>query len=105
VVAAVHAAAHGHRLGHRHVLGGMEAPTSAPTSAASLRARKLGKLEQRYLRTLHLTDDASPEDIKTKYKDLVKQHHPDANGGDRGSEDKLREVIQAYNYLKQAGLC
>ena len=25
-------------------------------------------------------------------------------GGDKRSEDKLRETIQAYNYLKQAGL-
>ena len=30
---------------------------------------------------------------------------PDANGGDRASEDKLREIIEAYNYLKSAGLC
>ena len=34
---------------------------------------------------------------------LVKRHHPDANGGDRGSEDRLREIIQAYNYLKICG--
>ncbi len=31
-------------------------------------------------------------------------HHPDTNGGDPRSADKLREIIQAYNYLKQAGL-
>ena len=43
------------------------------------------------------------EDIKAKFKELVKLHHPDANGGDKQSEDKLREIIQAYNYLKQAG--
>jgi curved DNA-binding protein CbpA len=36
---------------------------------------------------------------------LVKRHHPDANGGDRTSEDRLREIIQAYNYLKSAGFC
>ena len=35
---------------------------------------------------------------------LVKQHHPDANGGDSASEEKLREIIQAYNHLKQSGL-
>ena len=29
---------------------------------------------------------------------------PTTTGGDRRSEDKLREVIQAYNYLRQAGL-
>jgi curved DNA-binding protein CbpA len=35
----------------------------------------------------------------------VKQYHPDANGGDRGHEDRLREVIQAYKLLKQSGFC
>ena len=43
--------------------------------------------------------------IKSKFKALVKRHHPDANGGDRGSEARLREIIQAYNYLKSAGFC
>ncbi len=71
----------------------------------STRRRPIGKLERRYLRVLNLEDDVSAETIKARFKLLVKRHHPDANGGDRGSEDKLREVIQAYNYLKQAGLC
>jgi len=35
----------------------------------------------------------------------VKRHHPDANGGDRTSEDKLREIIESYNYLKKTGFC
>ena len=39
-------------------------------------------------------------DIKARFKALVKRHHPDANGGDRSSEDRLREIIRAYNYLK-----
>ncbi len=38
--------------------------------------------------------------IKSRYKDLVKRLHPDANAGDRSNEDKLREIIRAYNYLK-----
>ena len=41
---------------------------------------------------------------EARYTELVKRCHPDANGGDKRSEDKLREIIQAYNYLKQAGL-
>jgi DnaJ-class molecular chaperone len=49
--------------------------------------------------------DAKRADIKSKFKSLVKRHHPDANGGDRGSEARLREIIQAYNYLKSAGFC
>ena len=50
------------------------------------------------LMTLELGGDATPAKIKARYKDLVKRHHPDANGGDRSSEDRLREIIQAYNY-------
>ncbi len=42
-------------------------------------------------------------DIKSAYKALVKLHHPDANGGDKGSEDRLRNIISAYNHLKQRG--
>ena len=49
--------------------------------------------------------DVQAADIKARFKLLVKRHHPDANGGDRTCEDKLREIIQAYNYLKSAGLC
>ena len=45
----------------------------------------------------------TPADVKAKFKLLVKRHHPDANGGDRACEDRLREIIQAYNYLKSVG--
>jgi DnaJ-class molecular chaperone len=52
------------------------------------------------LATLGLDDSADSATIKSRYKDLVKRLHPDANGGDRSSEDKLREIIRAYNHLK-----
>ena len=42
--------------------------------------------------------------VKARYKELVRRLHPDANAGDRSREDKLREVIQAYNHLKAAKL-
>lgn len=66
--------------------------------------RQLKPLERKSLHTLNLTVDASRDDIKARFKELVKIYHPDANGGDARSGDKLREIIQAYNYLKQAGL-
>ena len=34
----------------------------------------------------------------------VKRLHPDANGGDRSREEKLREIIHAYKTLKAARL-
>ncbi len=67
--------------------------------------RKILNAQRRALDVLGLEGDAERADIKAKFKVLVKRHHPDANGGDRGSEDSLREIIQAYNYLKSAGFC
>ncbi|ACB96985.1 J domain-containing protein [Beijerinckia indica] len=49
---------------------------------------------------LGLDEMADAAAVKTRYKDLVKRLHPDANGGDRSSEDRLREIIRAYNYLR-----
>jgi len=67
--------------------------------------RKILNAQRRALDVLGLEPDAKRADIKSRFKVLVKRHHPDANGGDRGSEERLREIIQAYNYLKSAGFC
>ncbi|POF30606.1 DnaJ domain-containing protein [Roseibium marinum] len=67
------------------------------------RQRKLLALEKRSLDVLNLSYTARGTEIKARYKELVKLNHPDANGGDRSSEDRLREIIQAYNVLKKAG--
>lgn len=53
---------------------------------------------------LGLDETADAATVKTRYKDLVKRLHPDANGGDRSSEDRLREIIRAYNYLRSVKL-
>ena len=52
---------------------------------------------------LVVLDLAPPVDfprIKARYRELVKIHHPDANGGDKAAEEKLKEINQAYNTLK-----
>jgi len=67
--------------------------------------RKILNAQRRAFDALGLEADAKRADIKARFKLLVKRHHPDANGGDRSSEDRLREIIQAYNYLKSAGFC
>jgi hypothetical protein len=65
--------------------------------------RAVRNAERKALHALGLEIDATRPDVKARFKELVKRHHPDANGGDRGSEDKLREIIEAYHYLKSAG--
>nr|HEV8010243.1 DnaJ domain-containing protein [Bradyrhizobium sp.] len=62
--------------------------------------RKIFNAERKALQVMGLGADATLETVKAKYKALVKQHHPDANGGDRSTEDRLIEIIKAYNYLK-----
>jgi hypothetical protein len=85
-------------------LGGF-ARNGAETARPGREARTVRNAERKALGKLGLETDASAADIKARFKALVKQHHPDANGGDRSSEDKLREIIQAYNYLKSVGFC
>jgi hypothetical protein len=85
-----------------HVLDDSDAQTQGLGRQPPRRA--LRPLERKALETLDLAETVLGPEIKARFKELVKRHHPDANGGDRGAEDKLREIIQAYNYLKQAGL-
>ena len=61
---------------------------------------RYGVAALRALDQLGLDETADAAVIKARYKDLVKRLHPDANSGDRSNEDKLREIIRAYNYLK-----
>ena len=73
------------------------------SEAAKSETRALRNAERKALDSLGLEGDASAQEVKTRFKALVKRHHPDANGGDRSSEDKLREIIQAYKYLRSIG--
>jgi hypothetical protein len=96
-----HFARHGMQDPHR-IMDDSDAITHGTARHAPRRALK--PLERKALDTLDLAETSQGPEIKARFKELVKRHHPDANGGDRGAEDKLREIIQAYNYLKQAGL-
>lgn len=56
----------------------------------------------RALALLNLDNCASFSSVKSRYKELVKQLHPDANGGDPQAEEQLKVVNQAYATLKAA---
>jgi hypothetical protein len=40
------------------------------------------------------------KELKTKYKQLAKRHHPDANGGDKESEEILKSINLAYATIR-----
>ncbi len=75
-------------------------PGPGASSEAKVETRKIFNAERKALQVMGLGPEATLETVKAKYKLLVKQHHPDANGGDRSTEDRLIEIIKAYNYLK-----
>ena len=58
--------------------------------------------EEKAFRVLELTPPATVEKIKARYKSLVKRHHPDTHGGDKTSEDRLKEINLAYQMLMNA---
>jgi hypothetical protein len=65
---------------------------------------RVGNAARKALETLGLEPGVDKVTLKARYKELVKRLHPDANGGDRSREDHLRAIINAYNYLRTAGL-
>jgi hypothetical protein len=79
---------------------GMAGPGVRRAARAEPAKPRHGLAALRALDQLGLDDGADAAAIKARYKDLVKRLHPDANSGDRSNEDKLREIIRAYNFLK-----
>jgi hypothetical protein len=70
---------------------------------ARAEARPVRNAERKALEVLSLEIGATPVEVKIRFKQLVKRYHPDANGGDRSTEERLVEIIQSYNYLKSVG--
>ncbi len=52
-----------------------------------------------YYKVLELNKNASQEEIKQKYRELAKKWHPDANGNSRESEEKFKDIAEAYSVL------
>ena len=76
----------------------------ARTAPEEPKKPRVGRVAAKAFETLGLDENSEKDAIRARYKVLVKRLHPDANGGDRSREDKLREIINAYNTLKSAGL-
>ena len=66
--------------------------------------RSLPPAERQALTVLELSPPVTRAQIKVRYKDLAKQLHPDANGGDKEAEERLKLINQAYSTLKQSPL-
>ena len=54
------------------------------------------------LAILNLSPPVTRQAIKSRYKELVKRHHPDANGGSKEAEEQLKSINRAYETLIRA---
>jgi hypothetical protein len=75
-----------------------------PQRRPDAEARRLGKIERNALADLDLDEDADGPKIRSRYTELVRRLHPDANNGDRSGEHRLQRVIRAYQSLRKAGM-
>src|SRR6201996_1316488 len=77
---------------------------SGPYWKKSKKKREPDTPEAAALRLLGLTPPVDYAAIRARYIELVKQNHPDANGGDKAAEERLKTINQALQILKAAYL-
>jgi len=53
-----------------------------------------------YYDILGVQRNASEQDLKSAFRKLAKEHHPDRNPGDKDAEQKFKELNEAYEILK-----
>lgn len=64
--------------------------------------RVMGDKERKALATLDLSPEASLAEVKKRYKELVKKHHPDVNKGEKKAEERFKQITHAYQELMRA---
>ncbi len=99
------------RIGDRHgpslasrlrdPLGVFSSASSGGRGPSESQRRVLSAREQA-LAVFEIEPPFTPARLKSRYKTLVKLHHPDAHGGDKAAEEKLKIINQAYATLKAA---
>lgn len=80
------------------VLG--ENGTLNPASATTARQRRLPPIERKAIEILGAGDSMTKAEIRKVYKSMVKAMHPDLNDGRRDDEERLAEVVWAWEQIK-----
>jgi len=75
--------------------------TRNPTTDPAV-TRRLPPTERKAIEILDARDSMTKAELRKQYKTLVKVLHPDLNGGDRSDEDRLQEVIWAWDQIKDS---
>jgi hypothetical protein len=74
----------------------------AEENARTQRHSRPATPEEEAMRVMGLVGPITRDSLKIRYKQLVKLHHPDANGGAKDAEERLKQINQAYKVLKDS---
>ena len=69
---------------------------------ASPSAREVPPEERHAWKILQLSPVTDIDIVKKQYKRLVKQNHPDKNGGDAAAEERLKDINLAYSLIRKS---
>ncbi|HBU14208.1 MAG TPA: molecular chaperone DnaJ [Gemmobacter sp.] len=72
------------------------------TKVQSQVTRKLPPTERKAVEILDVRDTWTRTEIRKQYKSLVKDLHPDMNGGNRDDEARLQEVVWAWEQIRES---
>jgi hypothetical protein len=64
--------------------------------------RRAASAEEKAMVILDLKPPLTVAMVKTRYKALVKLHHPDANGGDKAAEERFKDINAAYQIVMKS---
>lgn len=74
--------------------------TMNPEKGGGVRGRRMPPTERKALEILGAEDTMNKTEIRKVYKSMVKAMHPDLNGGRRDDEERLAEVVWAWEQIK-----
>jgi hypothetical protein len=71
-----------------------------PNNQEATRRQRAATPQGQALALFDLSPPVTLVEVKARYKELVKLHHPDTNGGDKAAEERLKLINEAYVILR-----
>src|SRR6266700_2846470 len=80
----------------------VKSASEAAAAAAEQTGREAGMAKRCYYEVLEVERTADDGALKTAFRKLAMKWHPDRNPGDKTSEQRFKEINEAYEILKDA---